>query len=473
MAASRLSPTANLLRTSRLFALPPALPLPQKPPTSKNVYESDTATAQHPTHAAIVTPASSLARGDWGLKRPLPAKSTSDKSSKPVVRVKALDTFEHVTDFESASDHTLTLQKIQELNMPMSLPAKLNYAASIIPRHQSPFDTLIDNTENSEGLKEPGAKQFRHSGPWLAGQSEFEFQAYLQKVRRKKPELLQKLRERFITKCFAERRKQAQDNGEDLDGLDGPVKVTEDEFQNYLKSLRADPASMGYAIYELLDLPPPPSTPNHRIHLKNYESPAARLSAPEYAAFGPPKTHPSSGLSYMRSHALLYNHPLFGPQVHQRPVEARILSPRKRYKGRASKVIAGVAGIAVEDLNAMTFEQHGPLGLAYFDASVPGGAKYWLTPIRASVDSEGRISLACFRATTTSKAPYGITDYKKPALIRISEVARGENRAVPRLDKLSPRSPRLNNSTNLLSTMQPLEGTEEIAQNLIRTISSS
>ncbi|KAL2012715.1 hypothetical protein VTN00DRAFT_240 [Thermoascus crustaceus] len=473
MAAARLSPTANLLRKSRLFSLPPALSPPQEPATSKTVFESDTATLPYPIRASIVTPASSLARGDWGLKRPLPAKSTTDKSSRPVVRVKALDTFEHVTDFESAADHTVTLEKFQELNMPMSLPSKVNYATAVIPRHQSPFETLVDNTERSQSLKEPGAKQFRHSGPWLAGQTETEFKAYLERVRRRRPELLQQLRERLVAKRTAERRKQAQDNGEDLEGLDKPVEVTDEEFQNYIKSLRADPSALGPVVFELLDLPSPPAVPNDRIASKHFSPPGTKLSAAEYAHTGPPRTHPSAGLSYTRSHAILYNHPQFGPQAYQRPVQARILRPKGRFKGRMSKAIAGVGGIAVEDLNAMTFaDQAGTPGLAYFDASIPGGAKYWVTPVRASVDSEGRIGLASYRASASAKAPYGIEEYRKPSVTNISAVARSDQKTVPRLDRLSPRQPRFNDSANF-QTRQPQKGTEDIARNLMRTLSSS
>ncbi|KAL4888966.1 NAD(P)-binding protein [Aspergillus ambiguus] len=450
---SLLSPTANLLRKSRLFALPQALKPPQDPPTSKAVFESDTATLPHPVRASIVTPASSLARGDWGLKRPLPAKSTSAKSSRPVVRVNALDTFEHITDFESAADHTATLEKFQELHMPLSLPSKVNYATSIVPRHQSPFESHVDNTDTSQGLEDAGAKQFRHSGPWLAGQTQAEFQAYLKQVSKKKPELLQKLRERFVSKRNAERRKHAQDNGEDLAAI-SPVEVTEEEFQTYLKSLRADPFSLGPVVFELLDLPSPPAVPSDRIGHKYYQSPGTKLSSAEYAVSGPPKTHPSAGLSYTRSHALIYNHPKFGPQAYQRPVEARILRPKGRFKGRTSKAIAGVGGIAVEDLNAMTFvEQGSPPGLAYFDASIPGGAKYWVTPIRASVDSEGRIGLASYRASATAKAPYNIEDYKKPGVTSISDVARGDQRVVPRLDRARFRE-RQDIANNLMKNLK-------------------
>ncbi|KAJ5502409.1 Mitochondrial ribosomal protein MRP51 [Penicillium fimorum] len=446
MASARLSPTANLLRKSRLFALPKTL----NGPSDQTLRESGTATLPHPIRAAIVTPQSSLARGDWGLKRPLPAKSTSEKSSRPVVRLHALDTYEHVTDFESAADHAVTLEKFQEMHMPMSLPSKVNYATSVVPRHQSPFETHLDNTETSQGLQEPGAKQFRHTGPWLAGQTEAEFAAYLKQVTRNKPELLKKLREQFVAKRSAEIRKLAQDNGEDLEAH--PTTVTDAEFNAYIKTLRNDP---------------------ERIGRKYYQSPGTKLSSFEYAVSGPPKTHPSAGLSYTRSHALIHNHAQFGPQAHQRPVEARILRPKGRFKGRMARALAGIGGIAVEDLNAMTFVEQGtPPGLTFFDASIPGGGKYWVTPIRASIDSDGRIGLSSYRASATAKAPYGIEDHHKPSTLTISDVATAPSPLVPRLDRQSFGQPRFQPSTENRPRRQPTRGTEDVARSLLNNLNS-
>ncbi|KAJ5087414.1 hypothetical protein N7456_011030 [Penicillium angulare] len=468
MAAVRVSPTANLLRKSRLFALPQALQPPQDPPSSKTVFESATATLPHPIRASIVTPPKSLARGDWGLKRSLPAKSTSEKSSRPVVRVQALDTYEHVTDFESAADHTMTLEKFQELHMPMSLPTKMNYASSIVPRHQSPFDAHVDNTETSQTLSEPGAKQYRHSGPWLSGLSQVEFDAYLKTVRRDKPELLKKLRERFEAKRFAEARKLAQDKGEDLENLK-QTKVTDAEFQTYIKSLRADPFSMGPVIFELLDLPSSPAVPSERIGTQYFQSPGTKMSTTEYAVTGPPKTHPSAGLAYSRSHALTYNHPKYGPQIYQRPVQARILRPKGRFKGRVSKAIAGVGGVAIEDLNAMSFSDQGaPPGLSYFDATIEGGGKYWVNPIRAAVDSEGRIRMSTFRASASSKAPYGIEDYRKPGTTSITDAARRDAIAVPRLDR-DLKAARFK-AGRQGRQKQPSQSTDEVARNLVESL---
>ncbi|CBX90600.1 hypothetical protein IAQ61_002092 [Plenodomus lingam] len=116
-----LSPTANLLRNSRLFSLPNPLP---KPPVGESFRSgitkaSDTATLPYPTQQAIATTKSSLARGDWGLKRPLPQRSYLVQVSDPVLRVNQLDTIEHVTDFDSAADHVRTRQKWEAMGVPM------------------------------------------------------------------------------------------------------------------------------------------------------------------------------------------------------------------------------------------------------------------------------------------------------------------------------------------------------------------
>ncbi|RAH74400.1 mitochondrial 37S ribosomal protein bS1m [Aspergillus aculeatinus CBS 121060] len=472
MVRVRLSPTANLLRNSRLFALPQALTPPQEQPTSRTVTESDSATLPHPIRAAIVTPASSLLKGDWGLKRPLPAKTTSARSSRPVVRLNALDTFEHTTDFESAADHTVTLEKFQELHLPMSLPEKISYSSSQPPRHSSPFETRLDNTETSAGLDDPAAKKFRHSGPYLASQTEAEFQAYLKTVRRNKPKIMEKLREFFIAKRTTERRKQAQDSG-NFEEIDTPFEFVEEEFQAYVKSLRTDPISLGAAIFQILDLPPPPAIPSDMISQMARQTylhpPAPKLSSDEYVASGPPKTHPSAGLSYTRSHALLYNHPRFGPQTYQRPVEARVLRPKGRFKNKGGKAVGGVAGIVVEDINAMAFNEHeGPAGIDQFDAAIPGGAKYWVNPVRASVNSHGRIDLASYRATVNTRAPYGITEYQKPKPKHVSRViSQSGQRQVPRLDRARPLPGTFSASEDLGS---PADNPESLARDLMKSL---
>ena len=409
---------------------------------------SDTATIPYPIRASIVTPASSLARGDWGLKRPLPSKMTSDKSNRPVVRVISMDTFEHVTDFESAGDHSVTLEKFLELGLPISLPSRVNYSSSLIPRHDSPFETEYDNTAQNRALLlkrreqlEDGAggdgagdlrshenaeeaiehldrdlasmRQYKYAGPWLAGQTNLEFNKYLNRVGRKAEILRSELRKRFEKKRVEETRKRAQDNGEDIEeALQQTLANLDAEYERYIKSLRADPSALGLVIYDLLDLPTNPPMPSARISSQYFASPPTRFSSAVYAYTGPPKTHPSAGLSYIRTHAAMSNHPQFGPQAQKRPVEARILRPRGRYRGRSGKAIAGIAGFTVEDTNSLAFvDQGAPLGLSSFDATIPGGGKYWASPVRAFMEPQGRLRLASFRASSGSMTAHKVENY--------------------------------------------------------------
>ncbi|KAJ4362921.1 hypothetical protein N0V83_010038 [Neocucurbitaria cava] len=156
-----LSPTANLLRNSRLFSLPNPLP---RPPVSESfgagiTKASDTATLPYPTHQAIATTKSSLARGDWGLKRPLPSRSHLVQVSDPVLRITQLDTIEHVTDFDSAADHVRTRQKWEEMGVPMmkGMTQMRDYDLSGTPPAGA-FEARDDTTsyDTEVGLDEAG-----------------------------------------------------------------------------------------------------------------------------------------------------------------------------------------------------------------------------------------------------------------------------------------------------------------------------
>lgn len=437
MAAPKLSPTASLLRNSRLFALPSVLKSPPREVTSRTVVESSSASLPHPTRAAIETPASALYQGDWGLKRPLPAKTTTEKSSKPVIRVNALDTFEHVTDFDSAGDHIMTLTKFQELNLPVSLPQSSKKGRHGYGRgHESPFESRNDNVSGSEGSKEQGAQLYRHSGPWLGGQSEIQFQAYMQQLRRQKPELLKQLREQYVKKVVAERRKQAQDEGGlDAEDVKETIEVTDEEFQVWLKELRTNKRLAGAELTRLLDLHTLSSDiPSIMMGRTDYyEANATRLASVDYAQQGPPRTHPSAGLAYSRSGALISNHPSFGPQQNMRPVEARVLIAKTRKRRHKRRAVLGVGGIVYED-EADSPED--PLrGLEYLDPSIPGGGRVWVSPRRVSISSQGTISLEAARADRDVLAPYGVSNYVPTKGTNISQAARSTQRDVPQLDK--------------------------------------
>jgi hypothetical protein len=151
MTSARLSPAANLLRNSKLFALPAAVPLPPAKPTSQQISTSDTATTIYPTHAAIYTTSQSLKNGDWGLKRALPGKAFS-RTRTPVIRIRnSIDTAEHIADFESAADHVQTLNKWQDVGVMIG-----NNPAPNQGTYHSAFASNVDNTTaDSSALSRP------------------------------------------------------------------------------------------------------------------------------------------------------------------------------------------------------------------------------------------------------------------------------------------------------------------------------
>jgi Mitochondrial ribosomal protein subunit len=357
-----------------------------------------------------------------------------------VIRVNALDTFEHVTDFDSAGDHAMTLMKFQELNLPVSLPQSSKKGRQEYGRgHESPFEPRYDNVSGSEGSKEQGAQLYRHSGPWLGGQSEIQFQAYLQQLRRRKPELLKQLREQYVNKVTAERRKKAQDEGGlDAEHLNEKVEVTDAEFQAWLKDLRTNKRLAGAELTRLLDLHTLSSDiPSIMMGRTDYyEANATRLSSVDYAHQGPPRTHPSAGLAYTRSGAFISNHPSFGPQQNMRPVEARCLIAKTRKRKHKRRAVLGVGGIAYED-ETDSSEDH-LRGIEYLDPSMPGGGRVWVSPRRVSIASQGSISLEAARAERDVLAPYGVSNYMPSSKgTNISQAARSTQRSVPQLDKSS------------------------------------
>ncbi|KAF3160333.1 hypothetical protein TWF106_002732 [Orbilia oligospora] len=108
MSSKSLGPTANLIRNSRLMAMPQ--------PLAHTLSDSQLFRAPYPTHQAITTPESSRARGDWGLKRSMPRKVEST-----YIKYNDIDTIEHMTKIESAHDTVMTLKKWQEMDIPLQL----------------------------------------------------------------------------------------------------------------------------------------------------------------------------------------------------------------------------------------------------------------------------------------------------------------------------------------------------------------
>ena len=450
MTAARLSPAASLLRNSKLFSLPPTIALPTQEASSTTLARSDTATTPYPIRAAIETPQQSLQKGDWGLKRSLPLKTTT-RTGTPVIRVqRGLDTPEHIVDFESAADHVLTLQKWQHLHMPVQHPAAVNTGyddknkhgvfnpsddnttniserawtgvwPSISPeeramrvpkgpREVGPFYTAAKIEEHEKGGPEPpvahepyapetkAPRRWRYRGPWLAGMSGMEFDKFLKTaVRTRTKEFRAKVVAQWLADKDAAKRARAQKDGtseqreEQVEANIGEqTSMTPEEFDTYVRALRRRPQIFGPLIAEFLDLPdgPKPPTANLASQKDLWEYGRDTAAAPGYRNMGPPRTHPSAGLSYSRGRNWAANDGTYGPQNDPTPVVGRVLKIIRSGGGTAATV--GVAGFVTPRLDKAS--TRGSDDLSNFTPR-PGGQKLLVVPSAAMVNVEGMLDL--------------------------------------------------------------------------------
>lgn len=416
------SPTARLLQSSRLFSLPRPLPAPDLSNAVSGVFRSsETATTPYPTHQAIVTPASSLHRGDWGLKRSLPGKKL--RGTKPTVRVRAQDTWEHVTTFESAGDHVRTLEKWNEMGIPMIINEKDDRGrgpgASFARRKPiSVYDDAHDITDKDATEELSGEGRWKYEGPWLSGMQKGEFENWLlRQVSSRRSEwkefLRQRENEKRIKSAWAEAR--AEGNAltpEDIERL----RATDQDLQGIQKQLRDEHANeqlnseLTRLITTFLDLPMASLEGSQNLDSAFLASIMQTMSAEK----GPPSTHPGAGLSHLRTHAIMDNHPIHGPQSSRTPIQARVVKPRVGASGGQSDYRAklGVGGVVAEDSTSATlaeqdmsrFRKDTSDATHVINPRVPGGGKVWVRPQAAWVDEQGRIRMNLRRADEESVA---------------------------------------------------------------------
>ena len=441
MSKAATSPTARLLQQSRLFSLPRPLPQPslETLTSTGTVRSSDTATRPYPTHQAIATPPSSHFRGDWGLKRQIPGKAT--RSGQPI-RIVGQDTIEHITDFQSASDHTRTLAKWQEMEVPLVQRSSRNTISNPIrgapvsvyeewldntdPNPSAPSTTVTEEQQVSGSRRAREAQQsqkqrqrWKYSGPHLAGMGEGEFTNYLVKtIERRRGEWQTYLANHLSATRAEEARRKARDRGEELDASTFSTPSKQD-LTDFEKKLRDDHADRGLGsdltalLTSFLDLPS--SNRSAEPSFAGAATSALRgmvdrtLSPEEDEA--PPSTHPGAGLSHIRTNAFMSNHPLYGPQAYRNTVEARVLRPRNSSIGGSEYYAKlGVGGVVANDAVGSNFNPANNRGAnrgagvnpadqatAEMDPEKEGGNKIWVHPETAFVNDAGRISLAVSR----------------------------------------------------------------------------
>lgn len=368
------------------------------------------ATRPYPTHQAITAPPSSLHRGDWGLKRPLPSRATT-RTTTPAVKLRELDTIEHVTDFDSAADHTRTLAKWQELDLALGdRLTTTRYMRDLSEKAKGIFDDSSDKTTRVASetslrnlRRQMGADgRWRRGGPWLPGMSAPDFAKWTEAIRGRSPAFNEFLREHVKKAELSAKRRDAQASGEEFTKDDeAKFRVTDEQFEDHVAKLRSemkkpvsDVTELGRLIIEFFDLPP-----------MDMESEYSGLPNSDDAALKVPRTtHPSAGLSYLRSNAYLENHPILGPRASKSPVEARVLKARTLLRvGARLRAQLGVAGIVTEDDPAFSSKMSRRSlvdedAVDRFDPNIEGGKKVWVNPEYACVGWDGRIQMRLKRA---------------------------------------------------------------------------
>jgi hypothetical protein len=278
------------------------------------------------------------------MKRPLP-KRIAEKTSSPVIRVEAVDSWAHITEFESASDHTLTLDKILELSIPVKLP-------------QSDTLSLVRDTTKEKGIFD------------------------------------EKLASAASTESSSTPNGQPSSQATTSTSLPAT-------FEEYVLSLRRDKRQLLYIVEEFLDLPPPTVWNAREEDLMIQRE--RMIIEKRSRGIGPLQSHPSAGLSYLRTTAQIENHPLFGPQAHIAPTQGRVLKAQTSATGRSwAEPKYGLAGVVLQNSDRFNttgaHSRYNVPGLQKFNPDIPGGAKMWLRPSHAVVTHSGELKLSAQEA---------------------------------------------------------------------------
>lgn len=385
-----------------MFSIPK--PLPEPPSTNLHIgdHKSATMTRPYPQHQSITSPLASREKGDWGLKRPFPLKSTM-ATSTPFIRVKQVDTVENVTNFASAADHSLSLEKFQELRVAMSVPFNTDRKSDSSARtelwHKSVFEEDMDFTDFQRGRGDD--RRWKFQGPWLARMTEGKFIEYLnKKVRPKRAHFRTLLKEKLADDITTSKNKAALEAGKQAPPKFEARDITEEQFTDYLRSLRSDRVTLYALVSKFLDLAPLGQPVGI---IQTFWSDRNSL-APEspYGKSGPPPSHPSAGISYLRTGSFMENHPVYGPQGKRTPALARVVYPKAGPMSPKLGVGGFVADAPPGD-NEFNFRTYGRArisasktmlnGIMHLDTTTFGGAKAYVEATTASVDPSGKVVL--------------------------------------------------------------------------------
>lgn len=374
-------------------------------------------------------------QGDWGVKYSLPHKLTA-RTSTPLVRILKVDTPEAVSDFETAADHSLTLEKFQEMNITLKLPDMSKPSFAYSGPQKSAFIRDHDFTELPRSMhkaRELVDKRWSFRGPWLSSLSEEDFERFMQA----KTTSLQ-ARKRFrtylrraILQAYLKEWERAQtDRGQrrpdfsnqravktehpdeylsptehpdqPLNSADQPDQDTSparrpvrmpglrkslssSELDAYIRHLRTrDIGKLCQHVMHFLDLPP------YRPAWAGSLDSNIVWSVSPFADKGPPPCHPSAGISYLQSSTFVENHRVFGPMAAHAALQARVVLPSKK---PTLPTRLGVGGFIVDSPKSLYLALPPSLTESLFHSKTPGGAKLWVLADTAIIRPSGHVDL--------------------------------------------------------------------------------
>lgn len=305
-----------------------------------------------------------------------------------MIRIGDIDSIDHIAEFESAADYTITLRKWQEMNVPISvaLPPPHKNIEEPPRKPKSVFEASLDNTERRKG--DTDKTRWKFKGPWLASKSEEDFQHYVQRnVQGRESDFREFLRSELQAKMSEDRKRVAIDLGKEVEqGLE----VSEGDLDAYIKNLRRERNLLHRMIEEFLDLPT-----YRRVVGEMSTNSGSGIKSKEqvFMEAGPPRTHPAAGLSYLLTASHIHNHPILGPQGAQPPVKGRVLIPQAKPRSKSQRAVVGLAGVVAYDDRYSINRKTPPRGIVEFDPDIPGGTKVWYHPEHATISPRGQLLL--------------------------------------------------------------------------------
>lgn len=216
--------------------------------------------------------------------------------------------------------------------------------------------------------------------------AEGDFQTYIKrKVRGRRVEFREFLRVELAPYLTAKAKaRDAQEGGDQKSDEVRPEDVTDKDIVRFLQESREKRMILYDHVSKFLDLAPcTPGGTDWVDGMQNGEIRAVDSAEDIYSKTGPPITHPSAGLSYLRTNAYLENNPVYGPQQSHRPVKVRVMSLK------STNTHVGVGGFVAYSEKVRT--TYATKAITQHGHKDPGGPTIWINVKSAHIDSTGRV----------------------------------------------------------------------------------